>query len=309
MFLLKRILKVIITWLAVVFITFSVFLIANPNLAASVLRSNNIYTTNSAILSEKAKLGLNQPIVVQFWRWLVKFIRGDFGRSYAQHDSVLNLILQALPYTITLTILTVILIALVVYGYSLILIKYEDRLVEKWLRIIILGISSIPSFWLGLILLIIFAVNLNMFGLSTRFGDPTSFVLPVVTMSALYIGSYLRIIRVEVLDNKKRAYIRYYRYQGFDSKYISKMIVRNSMSSVLISVGISLAKLLAGSAVVETLFNCPGMGYLCVNAIINRDFPVIQGYVAIMALIFLVLNEIIQYLNRKYVLARGWYEN
>lgn len=292
--LIKTLLKIITTWFIIVSLSFFLFLAFNPDLAASSLHANRVTVTAAAIKAEKERLGLDKPILNQYGDWLLHLFRGDLGTSYTQKEPVTQLILEALPNTLLLMIITVILMSLIIYIYARVLIGFIEHWLEKCMRVVYLIFSSFPAFWLGLILLSVFAANLGWFPISSIDITPLSLVLPVLTMTSIYIGSYVRLVRQEILDNQKRSYMSYYRYNGFQENYYHRFLLKNSLTSTFSSLSISLPKLLAGSVIVETLFNFPGMGSLCITAITERDFPLIEGYICIMTILFLILNAICQ---------------
>lgn len=300
----KRIVKDIIIWLGIVALAHFIFMKTNPHLAEASLHANNEAVTKNSIIAEKARLGLNDPWPKQFSTWLENAVHGNFGQSYVQHEDVMRLIGHALPNTIVLALATIVLIGLVIYGYAIYAIKNPNTHGEKGIRLFLLSGSAIPSFWLGLILLTIFAMDLAIFPISSDHFSFLGLVLPTITLAAAYIGSYIRLMRRELLQLRRKEYIRYYRYQGLSEQRLSHIMIRNAMSSLLVSLSVSIPKILAGSAVVETLFSWPGMGYMCITAINDRDFPVIQGYIAVMAVVFLVFNELCWFLNQRFILAR-----
>ena len=263
----KRIVKDIIIWLGIVALAHFIFIKTNPHLAEASLHANNEAVTKNSIIAEKARLGLNDPWPKQFSTWLGNAIHGNFG-------------------------------------YAIYAIKNPNTHGEKGIRLFLLSGSAIPSFWLGLILLTIFAMDLTIFPISSDHFSFFGLVLPTITLAAAYIGSYIRLMRRELLQLRRKEYIRYYRYQGLSEQRLSHIMIRNAMSSLLVSLSVSIPKILAGSAVVETLFSWPGMGYMCITAINDRDFPVIQGYIAVMAVVFLVFNELCWFLNQRFILAR-----
>lgn len=297
----KRIVKDILTWLCIVATAHFVFLKTNPRLAEASLHANNVAVTPHSVMVERARLGLDEPWWRQFTNWLANAFQGNLGQSYVQHESVTHLIARSLPNTLILAASTLLLLGLITYAYACYAVKTKQDWREKGLRLILLSGSAIPSFWLGLILLTVFAMNLAIFPISTGRFSLLGLVLPTITLAAAYIGTYVRLIRNELLQLQDQDYIRYYRYQGLSSRRLSQIMIHNAMSSLLVSLSISIPKILAGSAIVETLFSWPGMGYMCVTAISDRDFPVIQGYIAVMAIVFLVFAELCWVLNRRFV--------
>ncbi|MFS1663832.1 ABC transporter permease [Streptococcus sp. zg-JUN1979] len=297
---LKTLLRLVVMWFVIVTLSFFLFVAANPNLAISSLHANRIAVSAKAIASEKVRLGLDKPLFSQYVTWLARLCHGDLGTSYVQKESVTKLIAEVLPNTLLLTILTLILIAVIVWLYAKVFLSLKDHWLERTLRFGLLTFSSLPSFWLGLILLTLFAARLGWFPIASLEVTPSSLILPLLTMTAMYLGTYIRLIRRELLSNQEKDYMLYYRYSGMSRRYQKARLLRNSLTSTLSSLSISFPKLLAGSVIVETLFSFPGMGSLCITAIEDRDFPLIEGYICIMTALFLVLNAICQAYHQRF---------
>lgn len=290
------VLKIISSWLFIVTTVYFLFAWSNPNIASIVLRVNNITPTANAIKAETQRLGLDQPLLERFFHWLAQALHGDFGLSFTTHESVSAMIVHALPNTLALAIyaLGLIIVTIVLYGW--LAIRFQNTVGERVARLVVFLLNAIPAFWLGLIFIALFAVRLNWFPVNGN-DRPSSLVLPTLTLAAMYCGSYARLIRTEILRNKEAEYLRYYQLRGFSSAYCQRKLFKNSLQSVLVSLSMSIPKIIAGSAVVETVFGWPGMGQLCVTAISNRDLPVLEGYVAIMTFIFLACDVLFKALG------------
>ena len=153
-----------------------------------------------------------------------------------------------------------------------------------------------PSFWVGLLLIWIFSVKLNLFPTSGM-ERPSSIVLPAITLALAYISTYVRLIRNNMVQNKHENYVYYARIRGLKETTIIKHIFKNSLQSSLTALGMSIPKLIAGTVVVENIFAWPGVGRVCVDAIFNRDFPVIQAYILLMAVLFVICNLLVDILS------------
>ena len=153
-----------------------------------------------------------------------------------------------------------------------------------------------PSFWVGLLLIWIFSVKLNLFPTSGM-ERPSSIVLPAITLALAYISTYVRLIRNNMVQNKHENYVYYARIRGLKETTIIKHIFKNSLQSSLTALGMSIPKLIAGTVIVENIFAWPGVGRVCVDAIFNRDFPVIQAYILLMAVLFVICNLLVDILS------------
>ena len=153
-----------------------------------------------------------------------------------------------------------------------------------------------PSFWVGLLLIWIFSVKLNLFPTSGM-ERPSSIVLPAITLALAYISTYVRLIRNNMVQNKHENYVYYARIRGLKESTIIKHIFKNSLQTSITALGMSIPKLIAGTVIVENIFAWPGVGRLCVTAIYNRDFPIIQAYILLMAVLFVICNLLVDILS------------
>jgi len=152
--------------------------------------------------------------------------------------------------------------------------------------------TAIPSFWVGILLMWLFAVEIPIFPTSGM-RTPDSVVLPAVTLALGYIATYVRLIRNTMIQNKHANFVLYGKVRGLKNSTITKHILKNSLNISLTALGMSIPKLIAGTVVIENIFAWPGVGRLCVSAIFDRDFPTIQAYVLIMAVLFVVCNLLV----------------
>ena len=180
-------------------------------------------------------------------------------------------------------------------GMAFLCAMYEGRTVDYLLRSFIFLGTATPGFWAGLLLMWLFSVKLNWLPTSGMQGA-SSVILPAATLSLSYISTYARLLRNSMVLNKQKASVLYARARGLTRGMIWRHIFRNSLQSTLTGLGMSLPKLMAGTFVVETIFAWPGLGWLCVTAIFNRDFPVIQAYVLLMAVMFVGCNLLVDIL-------------
>ena len=153
-----------------------------------------------------------------------------------------------------------------------------------------------PSFWVGILLMWLLSVKFNLFPTSGM-EKASSVVLPAVTLSLTYISTYVRLIRNNMIKNKKENYVLYARVRGLKESTIIKHVFKNSLQTSITALGMSIPKLIAGTVVVENIFAWPGIGRLCVSAIYNRDYPVIQAYILIMAVLFVVCNLLVDVIS------------
>ncbi len=239
------------------------------------------------------QLGLNDPLPIQYLKFLSKAIRGDLGRSLISNVPVVDEIARAFPVTIQLAIYSIIVSSLFGLLAGIIAAVRHNTFWDQLAMIgALFGIST-PSFWLALILMMIFAYNLGWFPIS-GYSGLSSLVLPTVVLAALSAGSIARITRSSMLEVLGQDYIRTARAKGLDEEtVVLKHSLKNAMIPVVTLVGLQFGSLLAGAIITETVFALPGLGRLAVQAITTRDFPMIQGVTLFVATLFVLTNLIV----------------
>jgi nickel transport system permease protein len=291
-YLLRRALGIIPILIGISFLAFLLISLSPSDPAEVALRVNEITPTPEVVAAMRTELGLDKPFFIRYADWLSASLRGDFGNSFVNKKPVLAEISQALPATLLLSAATLIITVVVSVTAGVLCAIYEGGIFDRITRGVVFFCTAMPSFWIGLLLIWLFAVKLDLFPTSGM-TDPSSIVLPAVTMSLIYIAIYIRLIRNTMIQNKQENYVLYARARGLSSRVINKHILKNSLQSSLTAFGMFIPKLIAGTVIIENIFAWPGIGRLCVSAIFNRDYPVIQAYVLLMAILFVVCNFLV----------------
>ena len=290
----KRILAVIPMIFAISFIAFALINLIPSDPAEVALRVNDIIPTQEAIESMRIQLGLNDPFFVRYFKWLWQCMHLDFGVSYVNNNrAVIDEIMRSLPPTLILALFSLVIIIALSIPIGVLSAVYKDSAFDKIVRAIVFIGTSVPNYWFALILIWIFALNLRWLPTS----GATSFkyyVLPAFTLSMTYISTYIRLIRNSMLDNMNENYVFYAKTRGLKNRVIIiKHVLKNSIQSCITALGMSIVQLIAGTFVIENIFAIPGIGRLCITAIFNRDYPIIQAYILFMGLLFILCNLII----------------
>lgn len=285
------------TILLVTFLAFVLVELVPSDPAEVALRVNGAVATEEAVELTRIELGLDKPLITRYIDWLTASLHLDFGTSFVSKHPVLEEITQALPATLQLAAATLLAIVVVSVPLGVICAVWKDSWFDKIVRVFIFIVTAMPNYWVGLLLIAFLAVQLDLFPTGGR-GTIQHLILPTITLSLTYISTYVRLIRNSMLDNMKETYVLYARAKGLVEKSIVfKHVLLNSLQSTITSFGMSVAKLIAGAFVVETIFSWPGIGMLCVSAIFNRDYPIIQAYILMMAIIFVVFNLLVDIVN------------
>lgn len=287
-----RLLMVLPLALIISFIAFLLLNMAPSDPAEVALRINEIVPTEQAIALMKQELGLNNPFLVRYFTWLWNAVHLNFGQSFLTRTPVLNEIVTALPATLWLAAVSLFFIIIISLILSFLCVITHNTLVDKFIRGVVFIFTAIPNYWLGLLLIWVLAVQLDLFPVSGMLTHE-SVILPALTLSLGYIGTYIRLIRGTMLNQLQQPYVFYARARGLpESIILRKHVLPNSLHTSLIAIGMSIPKLIAGTVVIENIFAWPGIGRLCINAIFGRDYPMIQAYILLMALLFLLCNFI-----------------
>lgn len=279
--------------LGISFLSFALINLSPSDPAEVALRVNEMIPTQEAVEAMRQELGLDRPFLTRYADWLESCLRLDFGTSYTTRKPVLDDFIPAIKPTIHLALVTLILIVIPSLILGVVCAVQEGRWPDYLGRVFVFFSTAIPNYWLGLLLLWLFAVKLNWLPLGGM-SDRGAVILPAATLALAYIGTYLRLIRGSMLTNLKSNYAAYARVRGLkQSAVIWKHVLVNSLQSSITALGMSIPKLIAGTVVVENIFAWPGLGRLCVRAIFDRDMPMIQMYILMMGLLFVVFNFIV----------------
>ena len=244
----------------------------------------------SAVAELNRQLGLREPFVVQYGLFLGSVARGDFGQSFQYRAPALRVVLERLPATVHLTLAAMLItIAAGVPLGIFTAVRHGTRYDVAGTIVAVLG-QSLPNFWLGIMLILLFGVALRWLPTS-GFASWTSLVLPAVTLAAFPTALVARLTRSSMLEILNRDYIRTGRAKGLaERSVVFRHALRNAAIPVLTVIGLQIGALLGGAVITESIFAWPGMGKLIVDAIFFRDFPVVQTVLILSATVFVVIN-------------------
>lgn len=288
-FFLKRLLFMVPILIGITIITFTIAEFSSTDPAEVSIRVNGMLPTAELIEATRQEFGLDKPFLTRYADWLSGALHGDLGLSYVTRLPVTNSILEALPATLFLALTALLIIISVSLAAGTLSARAENSKTDWFIRGFIFFTSSMPGFWAALILIWIFSVQLNVFP-TNGMRSASSVVLPAVTLSLAYIGTYMRLIRSEMIKTAHEDWVLFARGRGLSEKSITWHMIKNSLHASLTALGMSIPKLIAGAFIIETIFAWPGIGRLCVEAVFNRDLPIIQAYVLLMATLFVFFN-------------------
>lgn len=252
----------------------------------------------------RSQLGLNKPILVQFGMYVKRIVSGDLGKSLIYKQDVLSLILERFPTTFTLSVLALIFAVVLGIPFGILAATKQNSFVDLMITIIALIGISVPIFWVGMVLIIFFSLNLGWLP-AVGLGDIKNglwdvishLILPSFALGVLSIGTITRFTRSNMLEVLRQDYIRTARAKGLRARLVLfRHALRNTLVPVVTVIGLQLGNLLAGAVLTETIFALPGLGKLMVDAIFRRDFLLVQGEVLFIAFVYIFVNLVVDLL-------------
>ncbi len=265
--------------------------------AEAVLHAQGVPEMTEALIAEtREKLGMNKPFLFQYGDWLLDCLGLDFGSSYVTGLPVWSQLGSAFFNTLKLTLVSMAAIVALSIALGVGAALREGRLLDKGIRGTAFLLTSMPSYWLATLMIWYFSVKLDL--LPTSGMDSwQSYILPVAVITISFAGIYFRVIRSSMLGNMNEDYVLYARANGLPEIIVTKHILRNSLQVAVSVFGMAIPIILGSTVVVENLFAWPGLGSLSVRAILSRDYPVIQAYVLILAVTFVIFNTLSDIVN------------
>ena len=244
----------------------------------------------------KAYWGLDQSLPEQYFTFIGNVFSGDLGDSFKWRQPVTDLVSERFPNTIILAVLAIALATVIAIPIGVLSAVHRDSFLDSFGKSLALIGQSAPPFWLGLVLMWVFAVQLDLVPTSGK-GGPLSFILPTVALGLFWVAALMRLIRSAMLDVLDSEYVKLARIKGLaEWRVIWKHVLRNAAIAPLTYFGIILGSLLVGSVTVETVFAWPGLGYLVFEAVIIRDYPLVQAIVLIFSVLFILVNLLVDIL-------------
>ena len=287
----KRIFEVIPVLLIVSIIVFSVMHLLPGDPTLLMLAGAEGGSIPQERLDElRIIMGLNKPLYEQYYNFISNAISGDLGTSIRLRTPVTEILLQKFPYTIKLSLLGLMIAIFLGVIIGLVAALFKDTWLDHFSMTFSLIGVSMPIYWLGLLLILIFSINLNIFPSSGATGWK-SIVLPALTLGFVSAGLISRLLRSSLLEVLNEDYIRTAKGKGLTDKIILiKHALKNAMIPVITILGLQFGNMLAGAVVTETVFSRPGLGRLVVNGILWKDYPLVQGTVLFIAFIYVFVN-------------------
>lgn len=286
----KRLLQLIPILIVLTFLVFTLLYIAPGDPAQRKLTAQGVAVSEQVLEQTREEMGLNRPFLVRYGDWLLGVLRGDFGASYKDGMPVLPKLMRCMGNTLVLAAGSLLLALVVSVPLGVLTAARRGGVIDRLVRLLTFVGNAMPNFLVSVLLMYYLCIQVNLFPVIAK-GTVQGLFLPALALAIPMASRFIRQIRAEVLEELGKPYVAGALARGVAMRTVLVHdVLRNTLSGVLTIVGLSVGTLMGGSVVVETIFRWPGVGQLVMDAISARDFPVIQGFVLLMAVIYVVVN-------------------
>jgi peptide/nickel transport system permease protein len=284
----------LIVLIGISFLTFLLTYMSPGDPVRNMYLSTGIMPSEKEIEETREAMGFNDPFLVRYGRWIGGCLQGDFGESYSLNKPVVDLLMARLWPTLQLTIASLLIMIIISVPLGILSAVYKNKPIDYIVRAVTFFGVSLPNFWVGLMLILVFCVQMRIFNVVASSGSLQDLVLPAVTLAIAMSAKYTRQVRTAVLEELSSDYVVGLRARGVPEwKILWFNVLPNSFLPLITMLGISIGSLLGGTSVVEVVFSYPGLGNLAVNAIMSSDYYLIQGYVLWVSVIYMIVNLVV----------------
>lgn len=287
----KRFLQIAIVLVGISFMSFLLIYLAPGDPVRAMFAVTGNIPAEEVMEEMREEMGLNKPFLIQYSTWLSKCLRGDFGISYSQGRPVSQMLSERVMPTLNLSLLSLIMMVIIAIPIGVISAINKNEIADYICRGLTFISISMPNFWVGLLLLYFVGVKLKLLPVVSTDMGFKKLILPAFTLAFAMAGKYARQVRGAILEEMNKDYVSGALARGIsETEVLWKHIIPNAMLPLLTMLGLSLGSLLGGTAVVEIIFSYPALGSLAIAAITSMDYPLIQGYILWIALIYMLVN-------------------
>ena len=292
---LARIGQIVLVLLGISFITFALVMLAPGDVVRQMIAGNeDIMVSQAEIVALRAELGLDKPFFFQYLDWLGRALQGNLGFSYMVKKPVVEALWEGLPGTVLLSLASLFMMMVVSIPAGIYSAVKRGSVVDNIVRVFTFMGVSMPGFWVGLMLLWIFGLKLDLLPIVGGEISLETLIMPSLTLAIAMASKYTRQVRTAILEELHQDYVVGARARGMTESHILwKEVLPNAMLPLITLLGLSLGNLLGGAAVIEMVFQWPGLGRLAIEAITYRDFQLVQGVVVWIALMYMVINLVV----------------
>ena len=287
----KRLLQLIPVLIGITFLSFAMMRLAGGDAVTYMYENAGTAVSQEVIDKTRAEYGLDQPFLVQYGKWFAGMVTGDMGVSYVSKKDVYDTFVENLPATLLLTVSSVLLTMIISIPLGILSAVKHNRWSDYVIRFVSFIGNSMPNFFAALVLMYFFSIKLGWLPVITTDNIALSLVLPTLTLAIAMASKYTRQVRAAVLEELNKDYVAGARARGVrGSVIVWRNVMKSSMLTIITLLALSIGSLLGGTTIVETIFMWDGVGKMAVDAITMRDYPIVQAYVAWMAIIYVVVN-------------------
>lgn len=287
----RRLLHLIPILIGITFLSFAMMRLAGGDAVTYMYENAGVSVSQEIIDQVKAEYGLDKPFLVQYATWFAGMVTGDMGTSYVSHSDVYETFISKLPATILLTVTSVVLTVLIAIPLGIVSAIKQNKWMDYLIRFLSFVGNSMPNFFAALVLVYFLSIKMDLLPVVSNDNVAQSLVLPTLTLAISMASKYTRQVRATVLEELEKDYVTGARARGVRGRVIIwKSVMKSSMLTIITLLALSIGSLLGGTTIVETIFMWDGVGKMAVDAITMRDYPIIQAYVAWMAVIYVLVN-------------------
>ncbi len=290
-FVIGRFLQLIPILFVITFLSFGMMRLAGSDAVLQKIENTGMAVSQDTIDAARAQLGLDKPFLTQYFVWLKNLFQGDMGKSYISGKEVFPAFISKLPATLLLALVSIAITIVISIPLGILSALKQNGWVDYLIRTVSFLGNSLPNFFVGLLLMYLFAIRLGWLPVISREVTLQNVILPSLTLAIAMSAKYLRQVRAAVLEELSKDYVAGAKARGIPfSVTLIKSVLRASLVTIITLLTLSIGSLLGGTAIVESIFMWDGVGKLAVDAINMRDYPMIQAYVMWMAIIYVFIN-------------------
>jgi len=287
-YIISRLIQLIPILLGITFLTFAMLQLSAEDAVDMIYRQSGS-VSEEVMAAKRAELGLDKPFLIQYANWLAGVVTGDMGRSFISGKLVFETFAEKLPATVELMLVSILLTIFIATPLGIISAVKQNNFVDYVIRALSFAGNSMPNFFAGLLLIYFLALKLNLLPIISSGWQGV--IMPALTLTISMGAKYTRQIRAVVLEELQKPYVMGARSRGVDEfTILTRSVLKSSLVMIITLLALSTGSLLGGTAIVETIFMWDGVGKMAVDAILMRDYPLIQAYVVWMAIIYVVIN-------------------
>ena len=287
-YIISRLIQLIPILFGITFLTFAMLQLSAEDAVDMIYRQSGS-VSEEVMAAKRAELGLDKPFLIQYANWLAGVVTGDMGRSFISGKLVFETFAEKLPATVELMLVSILLTIFIATPLGIISAVKQNNFVDYVIRALSFAGNSMPNFFAGLLLIYFLALKLNLLPIISSGWQGV--IMPALTLTISMGAKYTRQIRAVVLEELQKQYVMGARSRGVDEfTILTKSVLKSALVMIITLLALSVGSLLGGTAIVETIFMWDGVGKMAVDAILMRDYPLIQAYVVWMAIIYVVIN-------------------